>query len=97
MEIIIMIPMEIIIIKIIMKKMILKKSIKRLKDCEFGLSLTLFFFSIIFFFTLKCFISKNCLIAGDSFFCLQFFCSTFPLIIYFFFRFSLNNYKNKLQ
>ena len=60
-----------------------KKNIKRLKDCELGLSLSLFFFSIIFFFTLVCFISKNCLIAGGSFFCLQFCCSIFPLIIYF--------------
>ena len=67
-----------------MKKMILKKkNIRRLKDCEVGLSLSLFFFSIIFFFTLACFISKYGLILGGSYFCLQFVCSTFPLIIYF--------------
>ena len=60
-----------------------RKRIKRLKDSEFGLSFSLFAFSIIFCFTLACFVSKYSLIAAGSFLFLEFFCSTFPLVIYF--------------
>ena len=59
------------------------KKIIRLKNSEFGLSLSLFFFSIIFFGLLFCFISKYMLGFAGLYFTCHFIGLSIPLAIYF--------------
>jgi len=59
------------------------KKIIRLKNSEFGLSLSLFFFSIIFFCLLFCFISKYMLGFAGLYFTCHFIGLSIPLAIYF--------------